>query len=43
MIIQLLREIQHAPHSPAKLQATAAKARRLIDRDVVDAEKQLRV
>ena len=43
MIIQLLREIQHAPHSPAKLQATAARARKLIDRDVVDAEKQLRV
>ncbi len=43
MIIQLLREIQHAPNSPAKLQATALKARKLIDRDVVDAEKQLRV
>ena len=43
MIIQLLREIQHAPHSPAKLQETASKARKLIDRDVVDAEKQLRV
>ncbi|HCM42737.1 MAG TPA: hypothetical protein DIS66_05455 [Candidatus Omnitrophica bacterium] len=43
MIIQLLREIQHAPHSPAALQATASKARKLIDRDVVDAEKQLRV
>ncbi len=43
MIIQLLREIQHAPNSPAKLQATASKARKLIDRDVVDAEKQLRV
>ncbi len=43
MIIQLLREIQHAPHSPSRLQTTAAKARKLIDRDVVDAEKQLRV
>jgi ATP-dependent RNA helicase HelY len=43
MIIQLLREIQHAPHSPAILQETAARARKLIDRDVVDAEKQLRV
>jgi len=43
MIIQLQRELMHAPHVSNKLKATAAKARDLINRDVVDAEKQLRV
>lgn len=43
MIIQLLRELRNAPHASEKLRAKAARARELIDRDVVDAEKQLRV
>ncbi|MFZ5802074.1 MAG: DEAD/DEAH box helicase [Candidatus Omnitrophota bacterium] len=43
MIIQLLRELTHARHVSEKLRKTAAEARRRIDRDVVDAEKQLRV
>jgi superfamily II RNA helicase len=43
MIIQLLRELQRAPHTSDKLKQTAERARHLIDRDVVDAEKQLRV
>ncbi len=43
MVTQLLREIMHAPHASEDLRKKAAKARGLIDRDVVDAEKQLRV
>ncbi len=43
MIIQLLRELLHAPHASEKLKDVASKARKLIDRGVVDAEKQLRV
>lgn len=42
MIIQLLREIVNAPHASDSIRAKAKKARQLIDRDVVDAEKQLR-
>jgi superfamily II RNA helicase len=42
MVIQLLRELQHAPHASEKLRQTAARAREKINRDVVDAEKQLR-
>lgn len=42
MVVQLLREIMHAPHCSEKLQATAHRARVLINRGVVDAEKQLR-
>jgi len=42
MVIQLLRELLHAPHISDKLRATASKARELINRDVIDAEKQLR-
>ena len=42
MVIQLLREIANAPHASAVLKAKARRARELIDRDVVDAEKQLR-
>jgi len=42
MVIQLLREIAHAPHASASIRAKAQKARQMIDRDVVDAEKQLR-
>jgi len=43
MVIQLLRELMSAPHASDKLRATAEKARRLINRDVIDAERQLRV
>lgn len=43
MTIQLLREIANAPHASDTVKAKAQKARQLIDRDVVDAEKQLRV
>ncbi|MFA5159795.1 MAG: DEAD/DEAH box helicase [Candidatus Omnitrophota bacterium] len=42
MVIQLLREIANAPHASEGLKAKARRARELIDRDVVDAEKQLR-
>lgn len=43
MVIQLLRELWSAPHASQHLQATARRARGLINRDIVDAEKQLRV
>ncbi len=43
MVIQLLRELAHAPRASDKLRATAQRARNLINRDIVDAEKQLRV
>ena len=43
MIIQLLKDLIHAAHSSDRLRATASKALRLINRDVVDAERQLRV
>lgn len=42
MVIQLLREIANATHASETVRHKAQKARRLIDRDVVDAEKQLR-
>jgi len=42
MIIQLLRELMHAPQISHELRSKASKARDLINRDVVDAEKQLR-
>ena len=42
MVIQLLREILHAPRVSDRLKATAERARRTIDRGVVDAERQLR-
>ena len=42
MVIQLLRELTQAPMAGPRLQATAAKARGLINRGVVDAEAQLR-
>ncbi len=42
MVIQLLRELYHAAHTPPKLAITAQKALSLINRDIVDAEKQLR-
>lgn len=43
MVIQLLREIANAPHASEGLKAKARRAREMIDRDVVDAEKQLRI
>ncbi len=43
MVIQLLREIANSPHASDGLKAKARRAREMIDRDVVDAEKQLRV
>ncbi len=43
MVIQLLRELAHAPHTSDRLRHTAHQARTLINRDVVDAERQLRV
>lgn len=43
MVNQLLRELLHAPHTSPKLCETVRRARQLIDRDVIDAEKQLRV
>ncbi|MBI4971161.1 MAG: DEAD/DEAH box helicase [Candidatus Omnitrophica bacterium] len=42
MIIQLLRQLIHAPAVTERLKITAAKAVHQINRDVVDAEKQLR-
>ncbi len=43
MVIQLVRELRLNPHSSDILKKTADRARTLINRDVVDAEKQLRV
>ena len=42
MIIQLLKDLLNAPHTSQRLHETALHAMRLINRDVVDAEKQLR-
>jgi len=42
MVIQLLRELQHAPRATEKLKENAKKAFFLVNRDIVDAEKQLR-
>jgi superfamily II RNA helicase len=42
MVIQLLRQLQHAPYTSDKLRATARAARIMLDRGVVDAERQLR-
>jgi len=43
MVIQLSRELSTAPHASERLRATAERARKLINRDIIDAEKQLRV
>ncbi len=43
MIIQLLKDLINAPHTSQRLHQTAQHALRLINRDVVDAERQLRV
>jgi len=42
MIIQLLRQLAQAPHTSDKIRQSARTARDLIDRGVVDAERQLR-
>jgi len=42
MVIQLLRELKHAPHTSDYVRQTTSKAVVLINRDLVDAEKQLR-
>jgi len=42
MVIQLLRELRHAPHTSEYIKATTFKAANFINRDLVDAEKQLR-
>ena len=43
MVIQLLRELWSAPHVSERLRVNAQRARELINRDIVDAEKQLRI
>jgi superfamily II RNA helicase len=43
MVVQLLRELVTAHHASEKLKATAEEARRLINRDIIDAERQLRI
>ncbi|MBI1977677.1 MAG: DEAD/DEAH box helicase [Candidatus Omnitrophica bacterium] len=43
MVIQLLKDLANAPNSSERLCVTARNAFRLINRGVVDAEKQLRV
>ncbi|MFA6599934.1 MAG: DEAD/DEAH box helicase, partial [Candidatus Omnitrophota bacterium] len=43
MVIQLLRELTHSQHAPASLKENAREAQVRMNRDVVDAEKQLRV
>lgn len=42
MVIQLLRQLSLAPHVTADVQKTSRAGRALMDRGVVDAEKQLR-
>ena len=42
MVIQLLRQLKHAPQVAERLRQTAGNALQKINRDLVDAEKQLR-
>jgi superfamily II RNA helicase len=42
MVIQLLRQLRQAPRVSDELRETATKAQKMINRDLVDAEKQLR-
>ena len=42
MVIQLLRLLSTAPHTSDKLRQTAKNARKIIDRGIIDAERQLR-
>jgi len=43
MAVQILREIKHAPVTSDKLKAKITKLLPLFNRDIVDAEKQLRI
>ena len=43
MAVQLLRQLAELPVADAALRATAEKAFRRINRDVIDAEAQLRL
>ncbi len=43
MTVQLLRQLSETPEADVTLQATARKAMRRINRDVIDAEAQLRL
>jgi hypothetical protein len=43
MAVQLLRQLAETPAGDAKLRTVAEKAFRRINRDVVDAEAQLRM
>jgi superfamily II RNA helicase len=43
MTVQVLRELAESPVAEPALQATAEKAWRRINRDVIDAEAQLRL
>ncbi len=43
MMIQITRQLIHAPHISDTLLKTAIDSRHLMDRDVVDAERQLRL
>jgi superfamily II RNA helicase len=42
MVVQLLRQLKQAPRVSERLRETAVKAMRAMNRDLVDAEKQLR-
>ncbi len=42
MVVQLLRQLKQAPRVSDRLRETAAKAMKAVNRDLVDAEKQLR-
>lgn len=42
MVVQLLRQIKQAPRVSEKLRATASSAHQKVNRDLVDAERQLR-
>jgi hypothetical protein len=43
MAVQVLREIQHAPVSSDLLKEKIAKLLTVFNRDIIDAEKQLRM
>ena len=42
MVVQLLRQLKQAPRVSDKLREIAGRAQKMINRDLVDAEKQLR-
>lgn len=43
MVVQLLRELRHAKHTSDRVRTVARRGQNLISRDVIDAERQLRV